>query len=890
MQVEEAFERFFGNGVAPVHGGEYGDGNFGRWITDGDGNPAYLYEWNDPEADHWHMLGNDRIVATAHSGGHVQLYDWTRGGKVVNWHAPRRGANAGGFKFVQTRADTWCTHWSRLPQGAGLRRVFGMGYFEKASRHADLEVVERIEAPAGDDPVLLSTTAVRNYAAATREIVLVEYWGARLHQLTPAPVMTHGLHRFWEWRRDRLNRRFRVHAEWDAALAAIRIVHRHASWRGTQHPACPTLYDQHPKQIFLAALDPLPGGYRGFIADPARFFRDNDHAAASAMDGTMDGALLSPQRAHRRGAILAFRRIFRLAPGEEIRFRYLYGCADGECVPDLVERYRQPRETPPQPTLELHTPEDAWLTRELRWHAHYLQAGSLYSDFFQTHFVDQGSAYGYLQGASGAPRDFCLFALPLVYLRPDLAKDILRMLMRAQRAGTGAFPYAFIGHGKTTGALVHSRSSDLDLFFFWALAEYLGATRDLAFFDEMLPYYPPNSGRKGTVLEHVHAAFRHLAQHIGLGPHGLIRCGTGDWNDLLIGLSRFSPWMILRGESALNAGLATLALPALADAIEAKDADFAAALRAFAEGQSRALRSLWTGQWVARGYRGHGDAMLGRDNLFLDAQAFGVLGGVWRSKEAHTLFEAIRRLCVAPEAAGARCLWPPFKGPMLEPGSDTNGGTWAAVDAWTAWAWATVQPEAAWRFYLRTTLAAHAEAYPDIWYGIWSGPDTYNASYHPRPGETFDVGVTPMTLFPVMNMNRHACPLFDAIKLAGIHPCGGRIVIDPLMPFDSFALRLPIIGAAYLPGRHRGYYAPVVSGMFSFSVRPPAGLSATAARLEVNGVEVTFESDGNGMLLFQAFGEPGKRVCWEITARDSVVRNKLLRNSKAIPDTPGESF
>ena len=855
MRGEEAFERFFCNGMPPINDCKYGDGAFGRWIADGEGNPAYLYEGNDPLADHWHMLGNDRIVATAH------------GGKVVNWHAPHRGAYAGGFKFVQTGADAWCTHWSRLPHGAGLRRVFGMGYFEKTSRHADLEVLERIEAPPGDDPALLSTTVVRNYAAETRKITLVEYWGARLHQLTLAPVMTHGLHRFWEWRRDRLTRRFRVHAEWDAALGAIRVLHRHAWWRGTRPPASPTLYDQHPKQVFLAALDPLPGAFRGYITDPVRFFGDNARMPAPALDGAADGALLCPQPAHRCGAILAFRRAFHLDPGEEIRFRYLYGYTDGEKVSDIVERHRQPKDTPPQPTLELYTPKDMWLTRELRWHACYLQAGSLYSDFFQTHFVDQGSAYGYFQGISGAPRDFCFFALPLVYLRPDLAKDILRMLMRAQHKRTGAFPYAFFGHGKTTGAVIHSRSSDLDLFFFWALAEYLGATRDLAFLDEVLVCYPPDAGRSDTVLEHVHASFRHLVHHVGLGPHGLIRCGTGDWNDLLIGLSHFSPWMVFRGESALNAGLATLALPALADAIEAKDADFATALRTFAEGQARALRSLWTGQWVARGYRGRGDAMLGNANLFLDAQAFGVLGGVWRAREAHALFETVQRLCVAPEAAGARCLWPPFKGPILEPGSDTNGGTWAAVDAWTAWAWATVQPEAAWQFFLRTTLAAHAEAYPDIWYGIWSGPDSYNASYHPRPGETFDAGVTPMTLFPVMNMNRHAGPLFDAIKLAGIHPCGGRIAIDPLTPFDSFSLRLPLIGAAYLPGRHRGYYAPIVSGIFSFSVRPPAGLDAATAHLKVDGREAAFEADDNGLLRFQAFGEPGKRVCWEIAAR-----------------------
>ena len=30
----------------------------------------------------------------------------------------------------------------------------------------------------------------------------------------------------------------------------------------------------------------------------------------------------------------------------------------------------------------------------------------------------------------------------------------------------------------------------------------------------------------------------------------------------------------------------------------------------------------------------------------------------------------------------------------------------------------------------------HAEAYPEIWYGIWSGPDYYNSVLSRYPGQT----------------------------------------------------------------------------------------------------------------------------------------------------------
>jgi hypothetical protein len=306
-------------------------------------------------------------------------------------------------------------------------------------------------------------------------------------------------------------------------------------------------------------------------------------------------------------------------------------------------------------------------------------------------------------------------------------------------------------------------------------------------------------------------------------------------------------------------------LPALAGALEQVDKAFASELRAFAEGQARALEPLWQGDFAARGYLGYFNRILGGNRLFLDAQAFGVLGGIWDPLRGRRLFDRIRSDCVDPQKVGALCLWPPMQGPLLQAGSDTNGGTWAAIDSWAAWAWSEVDPKQAWDFYLTTTLAARAEAYPDIWYGIWSGPDSFNAHYHRRPGETFNVTVTPMTDFPVMNMNRHSGPLLDGIKLAGIKPRDGMIMIDPRVPFDSFVIRLPLIGAAYEPRRHRGYYTPVCSGTFHFAIRPPSQIPPHSARVTVEGQDIRTDVDDEGLVHFETQGIPEKQIRWEIT-------------------------
>ena len=875
----EAFDRFFEANWPALPEQTYGSGNFGRWITDENGLPAYEYGMDhttDPRAtyvtseggsrNHWHLLGNDRIVATAHNGGYVQLYDWTRGGKLINRWCPRERNYAGGFKFVRIGEEAFNTLWSGLPKRASQRRVFGMGYFEKVTRYRETTLTERIEAPVGDDPVLVSTTRIENQGAGPIDVTVVEFWDVNPHQLTAGFVMTGPQGKRIQQHRSELNNRFLMIPCWEASSGVLRIDFNPADPGSVSNPNEAAAADFHLKTVFLAALDALPNGYGQFAVDQDVFFqeKDADDPTLPGLRGVADGRLFESRSALGGKAILAIRRTAHLDPGRHVAWRYLYGYADAADIAPIAARHRPPSTRARRPVLELVVPQAPWLVRELLWHSYYLQAGSFYSDFFKAHFVDQGSAYGYLQGLSGAHRDFALFILPMVYLRPDLAKEMLRFSMRSQDANTGALPYAHVGHGMVTGAIIHDQSSDLDLFFLWALSEYLGATQDPEFPKEPVAFYPPSAGKSGTVLEHARAAFGHLVNRVGVGPHGLLRCGSGDWNDVLLAFSDRPMTTRQRGESSLNAGLAAVALPALAGAIQTADASFAEELRRFAAGQIRALKTLWTGQWAARGYLGYGDATLGIDHLFLDTQPFGVLGDVWDKGQLQRLFERLDALCVKPQRVGALSLWPPMKGPFLQPGSDTNGGTWAAIDSWLAWAWSKVDPKAAWDFYLTTTLAARAEAYPNVWYGVWSGPDSYNAHYHARPGETFNLNATPMTDFPVMNMNRHSGPLLDAVKLIGIGARDGWIVIDPRVPFDSFVIRLPLIGAAYVPGNHRGYYTPVVAGAFRFAVRCPSATHPSRLDVTVNGSTSRPTIDADGFVRFEATGQPGRKITWEI--------------------------
>ncbi len=881
---EDVYDTLFEDPFLPGGPDVSGSGAFGSWQVDARGLPAYRYTMNhqqDPRAsyatswgesrDHWHQLGNDAITATAHNEGYVQLWDWTRGGKCVNRYQPSRNHFSGGFRFLKSDEHIWNTLCGpeTLPT---MERIYGIGYFRKETALQGLRVQERTYIPFGRDPLIISETTIRNESSLPQEFILYEYWDFNLYELLIAPIMTAPLGAIFEALRWVFNDRFEVSTSYDAEEARLLVAP--ALVPGFNAPAMEAISaeDDYPRPCFLACLTGNPDIR---YTDQTAFFGEGGVARPGAIVREEPSVLLAPATSPIDRACLVFGKRLRLEPGESAFVSYAFGYAPETQISSLLERYREDPGGNFERTIEawsqvradflIEGPDAEWLRREMLWHGYYLPSGSFLEDYFDGPIVNQGSAYAYIQGLNGAHRDFALFAMPLVYLRPDLARGILTYTMRSQDAGTGEIPYAHQGYGFTSGFLVHEESTDLDLFFLLAAAEYLGATRDFAFLDAVIPYYPASSGAEAPVREHIEKALDHLVDEVGTGPHGLIRAGSGDWNDVLIAFSPDPIQTMIRGESNLNTAMACYLFPRLAELLRESLPLVSERLERLGARFCKALPSEWTGEWMRRGYLGNG-TYLGEDQLFLDAQPWPLLAGIWDESRTGRVLENIRERLVDPSPAGALCLFPPNDPPFFVPGSDTNGGTWAAVDSWLAWAWSLSAPSEAWDFFLKTTLHHRAEAYPDIWYGVWSGPDSYNAFYADRPGETFNWSFTPMTDFPVMNMNRHSGPLLDVIRFCGIDPVGSAIRITPRLPFPRFSLRMPLIGLAYLDDRQRGVYRPVAEGSFRFDVALPRGLACDTFRLLLNGKEREAPCL-DGCVEFEARANPGQAIEWEITRK-----------------------
>jgi hypothetical protein len=880
------YEVLFEDPFLPICPDASGSGAFGSWDVDAYGLPAYRYaidhrqdpraayatSWGDSH-DHWHQLGNDAITATAHNDGYVQLWDWSRGGKCVNRYQPSRNHYSGGFRFLKSGDEIWNTLY-RPEDLFTTERVFGIGYFLKETTRNGLRVRERTYMPFGSHPVVISETTVQNRSSEPREVLLYEYWDFNLYELLIAPIMTAPLGAIFEALRWDFNEHFEITAAYDPGDALLLVSAGLKPDTSVPPADAISVEDYYPRPLFLACLTGIPDAH---YTDQWSFFGGGTVSLPDAIVREDPSTLLPSATSPIDRACLVFAKGLRLDPGESAFVAYAFGYAEETEIGPLLETYRADPEGTFEETIDSWTDQRAdlvveganadWLRRETIWHSYYLPSGAFFEDYFNGPIVNQGSAYGYIQGMNGAHRDFALFAMPLVYMRPDLARGILTFTMRSQDAKTGEIPYAHQGHGFTSGFLVHEASTDLDLFFLMAVAEYLGATRDFAFLDAVIPYYPLSAGASGPVHEHIEKALDHLMEEVGTGPHGLIRAGSGDWNDVLIAFSPNPVQTMIRGESNLNTAMACYLFPRLAELFRASLPLLSERLALLGVRFCGSLQSEWTGDWMRRGYLGNG-SYLGEDQIFLDVQPWPLLAGIWDEHQTAHVLENIKGLLVDPSPAGALCLLPANDPPFFVPGSDTNGGTWAAVDSWLAWAWSLSEPLKAWEFFLKTTLHHRAEAYPDIWYGVWSGPDSYNAFYADRPGETFNWSFTPMTDFPVMNMNRHSGPLLDVIRLCGIDPVGTSIRISPKLPSAEFSLRLPLLGFAYLTDRQRGVYRPITAGSFRFEVALPEDLTCNTFRLLLKGTE-TDASCSDGHVAFEAEGRPDNPVDWEVVpARD----------------------
>ncbi|MFN8040210.1 MAG: hypothetical protein U0Q07_13445 [Acidimicrobiales bacterium] len=798
------------DGVRPAT--DLDGGHLGAWGCDHDDQPAFHVRTAVPAAALvlpegglgacWHQVANRRITALASVDGGLAVWTARRG--VVRLTDGRRAWDVDGLQ-PETIAATWGAGWAewsaRAAGGAAVRRRVSVVDGERPALRIDVE----IDVPAGG----IGPRWIHEGLALAPRPLLV---GALMSRRTPAPRGYAGVDRLaWttlfaaaaavrastDGVRRVLGRRLLGAVEVDPGGRSLVVRARRRP--GRDAPATQAWFDPALPDLVLAGLAGAPGATLAVHADgpPGPGLRVQG-ADGSTVAGATFALVLARDDVERDDAVAA---VEATPPSSSARWWTDRLRLTVDPSPSLspspspapVGRAsddpatgdpRHPDDDSPSPAGRSGDGEDlppvASLAREATWHAAQLVGRQQRDDWFGASYPAQGSAYGYVHGLQGAPRDYAISSLPLAFADPAGARDALVVMARMTRR-SGSVAYAHTGRGRTTSGGIHAAPTDLPIFWLWALTEYVWATGDRALLDEPIPFDPPAAGA-ATPRQRVALAHRYLVERIGTGPHGLVRVGSGDWADPISAMVADRRAFHEHGESGFNTAFAVHVLPRAAELVAHDDPALAAELRATADRLRRAMEATWNGSWFLRGFDGRGGPV-GNRHLFLDGQVWCLIAGIGTDDQRTRLVEAIVDRCLRPSPIGATILDRPHpvRAGMLAPGWDCNGGVWAAVNGLLAWGLAEHDIDLAWACLRAQSLAAHARAYPHVWYGIWSGPDAYNAHFGSRPGETFVQPATPMAEFPVMNSNAHAGPLLGLLGVLGLQagPAGVSVAERP---------------------------------------------------------------------------------------------------------------
>jgi hypothetical protein len=209
-------------------------------------------------------------------------------------------------------------------------------------------------------------------------------------------------------------------------------------------------------------------------------------------------------------------------------------------------------------------------------------------------------------------------------------------------------------------------------------------------------------------------------------------------------------------------------------------------------------------------------------------------------------------------------------------GAGENGGVWPSINGTLIWALAMVDGAMGWDEWKKNSLARHADAYPDIWYGIWSGPDTYNSVLSRHPGETrhaepdspdpkarSDWGLN-WTDFPVMNMHPHAWPLYSAAKLLGLEFNERGFLLRPDLPLEEYEFSSTLFGFKKSARGYSGWYAPAAPGRWNVEIHLSPAEIARMRRVTINGTVIAHTLLPEAVR-FIGESNPGRPLQWEIT-------------------------
>lgn len=377
--------------------------------------------------------------------------------------------------------------------------------------------------------------------------------------------------------------------------------------------------------------------------------------------------------------------------------------------------------------LNIHNPRQCYITKN--W--------SRYLSLYQLGLGARGIGF----------RDSSQDVLGVLASVPAEGKALIRQLLHVQkRDGSAMHQFNPITMIANEGDAREDEDrpkfySDDHLWIVQSVAGYLKETGDLAFLDEVIPFYDKDRHEQpiesGTVLDHLQRGIEFTRANIG--AHGLPLAGFADWNDTIN--------LPAGAESLFTANLYGVALREL---IELSDflGDSVAAekyTRYYESMRELVNRHAWDGEWYVRYFDADGTPLGSRSNaqgqIFTNGQSWPVISGFAPADRAKLSLDAVNshlntRYGIKLSTPGFNG-YDPSKGGVTTypPGAKENGGIFLHANPWVMIAESLLgNGDRAFEYYNQINPAAQNDRIDEFECEPYVYPQNILGDEHPRFG------------------------------------------------------------------------------------------------------------------------------------------------------------
>ncbi len=475
--------------------------------------------------------------------------------------------------------------------------------------------------------------------------------------------------------------------------------------------------------------------------------------------------------------------------------RYRDPEAVAEALDDLAEFWdgylnRMQVETPdPDMTsmLNIHNPRQCYIT--LNW--------SRYLSLYQVGLGARGIGF----------RDSSQDVMGVVGNAPAEARALMTKLLQVQRKDGSAMHQFYpatmeanIGDA-AEGEERPDFYGDDHLWIVLAVTAYLKETGDLAFLEEVLPYYEKDRDghplSEGTVLNHLQRALGFTWLHVG--DHGLPLLGFADWNDTVN--------LRAGAESLFNAhlfGLALLEMIALMGHL-GDDERAEAYLAQYNAMKDRVNDEAWDavdgGGWYVRYFDSTGEPIGAHTNekgqIYLNAQSWAVLSGFATPDRAVQALDAARERLNTSK--GLKVATPGYDGfdpnkggiTTYPPGAKENCGIFLHTNPWMMIAETLLgRGDRAYEYYTQVNPATRNDSIEAFEVEPYVYCQNILSDEHPQFGLGRNSWLTGTASWAYQAGTQY---------ILGVRPTYAGLEIDPCIPtdWDSFRVHRVFRGATY---------------------------------------------------------------------------------------------